>query len=49
VLQRAVCRLGIEASFEEAMDAARETLGTTVGDETARRDTEGHCLVVEAD
>jgi len=32
-----LCRLGIEASFEEAMDAAREALGATIPDETARR------------
>jgi len=48
-LNRAVCRLGIEASFETAMDAARETLGVTVADETARRDTEGIGAVAEAD
>ncbi len=48
-LLRAVCRLGIEASFEEAMDAVRETLGTTVDDETARRATEGIGAVAEAD
>jgi hypothetical protein len=48
-LARAVCRLGIETSFEEAMDAARETLGVTVADETARRDTEGIGGVAEAD
>ncbi len=36
-LTRAVCRLGIEASFETAMDATREMLGVTVADETARR------------
>ncbi len=48
-LLRAVCRLGIETSFEEAMDAARETLGVTVADETARRDTEGIGAVAEAD
>jgi hypothetical protein len=47
-LLRAVCRLGIEASFEEAMDAARETLGVGVADETARRDTEGIGAVAEA-
>ncbi len=49
LLRRAVCRLGIEASFEEAMDALRETLGTTVADETARRATEGIGAVAEAD
>jgi len=48
-LLRAVCRLGIEASFAEAMDALRETLGTTVDDETARRATEGIGAVAEAD
>jgi len=48
-LLRAVCRLGIDTSFEEAMDAARETLGVTVADETARRDTEGIGAVAEAD
>ncbi|MDQ2829985.1 MAG: ISKra4 family transposase [Chloroflexota bacterium] len=48
-LNRAVCRLGIEASFETAMDAARETWGVTVADETARRDTEGIGAVAEAD
>ena len=48
-LLRAVCRLGIETSFEEAMDAARETLGVTVADETARRDTEGIGAVAEAE
>jgi hypothetical protein len=48
-LLRAVCRLGIEASFETAMDAARETLGVTVAAETARRDTEGIGAVAEAD
>ncbi len=48
-LLRAVCRLGIETSFEEAMDAARETLGVTVATETARRDTEGIGAVTEAD
>jgi len=48
-LARAVCRLGIETSFEEAMDAARETLGVTVADETARRDTEGIGAVAETD
>jgi len=47
-LLRAVCRLGIETSFEEAMDAARETLGVCVPDETARRDTEGIGAVTEA-
>ncbi len=49
LLLRAVCRLGSEASFEEAMDALRETLGTTVADETARRATEGIGAVAEAD
>ena len=48
-LLRAVCRLGIDTSFEEAIDAARETLGVTVADETARRDTEGIGAVAEAD
>ncbi len=48
-LLRTVCRLGIDTSFEEAMDAARETLGVTVADETARRDTEGIGAVAEAD
>jgi hypothetical protein len=48
-LARAVCRLGIDTSFEEAMDAARETLGVTVADETARGDTEGIGAVAEAD
>ncbi len=48
-LLRAVCRLGIEASCAEAMDAAREALGVRVPDETARRDTEGIGAVAEAD
>jgi len=48
-LNRAVCRLGIEASFETAMDAARDVLGVRVPDETARRDTEGIGAVAEAD
>ncbi len=48
-LLRAVCRLGSEASVEEALDALRETRGTTVPDETARRDTEGSGAVAEAD
>jgi hypothetical protein len=48
-LLRAVCRLGIEASFEEAMDAVRDTLGVRVPDETARRATEGIGAVAEAD
>ena len=48
-LLRAVCRLGIETSFAEAMDAVRETLGVSVADETARRDTEGIGAVAEAD
>ncbi len=49
LLRRAVCRLGIEASFEAAMDAACDTLGVTVPAETARRDTEGIGAVAEAD
>ncbi len=48
-LARVVCRLSIDTSFETAMDAAREVLGTTVADETARRDTEGLGAVAEAD
>jgi len=48
-LNRAVCRLSIESSFETAMDAARDTRGVTVPDETARRDTEGIGAVAEAD
>ncbi|MCA1599099.1 MAG: ISKra4 family transposase [Chloroflexi bacterium] len=48
-LLRAVCRLGIETSFAEAMDAVRETLGVSVADETARRDTDGIGAVAEAD
>jgi len=48
-LARAVCRLSIETSFEEAMDAARDTLGVRVPDETARRDTEGLGAVAEAE
>jgi len=49
LLLRTVCRLGIEAPFETAMDAARDTLGVTVPEETARRDTEGIGAVAEAD
>ncbi len=49
LLLRAVCRLGIEASVAEAMDALRETRGTTVAAETARRATEGSGAVAEAD
>lgn len=49
-LLRVVCRLGIEASFEEAMDAAREALGATIPGETARRQTEGiGAVAAEAD
>jgi hypothetical protein len=48
-LLRAVCRLSIEASFAAAMDAARETLGVSIPDETARRDTESIGAVAEAD
>jgi hypothetical protein len=48
-LLRVVCRLGIEASFEEAMDAVCDTLGVTVPPETARRVTEGLGAVAEAD
>ncbi len=48
-LLRAVCRLGSEASYAEAMEAVRETLGTTVDDETAQRATEGIGAVAEAD
>jgi hypothetical protein len=48
-LLRAVCRLSIEASFGAAMDAARETLGVSIPDETARRDTESIGAVAEAD
>jgi len=48
-LNRAVCRLGSEASFETALDAARAVLGVRVPDETARRDTEGIGAVAEAD
>lgn len=49
LLRRAVCRLGIEASFETAMDAAHDLLGVTVPAETARRETEGMGAVAEAD
>jgi len=47
-LRGTVCRLGIEATFETAMDAARGTLGVTIPDETARRDTEGLGAVAKA-
>jgi hypothetical protein len=48
-LLRAVCRLGIESSFEAATDAARDTLGVSVPAETARRATQSIGAVAEAD
>jgi hypothetical protein len=48
-LLRVVCRLGIAASFEEALDVAQETLGVSVPTETARRATESIGAVAEAD
>ena len=48
-LLRVICRLGIEASFEEALDVAQETLGVTVPAETARRATESIGAVAETD
>ena len=48
-LLRVICRLGIAASFEEALDVAQETLGVRVPAETARRVTESIGAVAEAD
>ncbi len=48
-LLRVVCRLGIAASFEEALDVVQETLGVSVPAETARRATESIGAVAEAD
>ncbi len=48
-LLRVICRVGIEASFQEALDVAREALGVTVPAETARRATESIGAVAEAD
>jgi hypothetical protein len=48
-LLRVICRVGIEASFQEAVDVAREALGVTVPAETARRATESIGAVAEAD
>lgn len=48
-LSRATCRLGVEATFGEADDALAETLGVAVGDEGARRISEGIGQVAEAE
>jgi hypothetical protein len=46
-LARAVCRLGIDDAFEDAVDALSETLGVELTDEAARRMTEGIGRVAE--
>ncbi|MBI2941972.1 MAG: hypothetical protein HYY04_16200, partial [Chloroflexi bacterium] len=48
-LERVACRLGIDASFAEAVDALEETLRIELADEAMRRVTEGIGQVVEAE
>ncbi|MGQ9854718.1 MAG: ISKra4 family transposase [Candidatus Oleimicrobiaceae bacterium] len=48
-LGRVICRLGIEASFEEAADAVGEVLQTTIYREAGRRVTESIGAVAEAE
>jgi hypothetical protein len=48
-LERVACRLGIDDSFDEAVDALEETLRISLADEAMRRVTEGIGQVAEAE